>query len=212
MHQEEADAVIERTNQKWLDALRGLGRDEALADLRAFLVRGLRYALVSWSDVDEPILEDFAQEALLKILGALDSFRGESSFTTWAQKIAVRVALTELRRHRWRDVSLDSMSRLPDTDFIPDTLADPAAGPEQQAMQQTLLDTLRELISEELTDRQRQTITAVLGGMPLEEVARRMGTNRNALYKLLHDARKRLQKGMLAEGLSSQDVLDAFGP
>jgi RNA polymerase sigma-70 factor (ECF subfamily) len=196
-----------------LDALRGPERDEALADLRAFLVRGLSYALADASGVDEATLEDFAQEALLKILASLDSFRGESRFTTWAQKIAVRVALTELRRHRWRDVSLDRVTGFPDTDSIPYRTADPSAGPEQQAMQQMILETLGRLISEELTEKQRQAMTAVyLQGMPLEEVARRMGTNRSALYKLLHDARRRLQKMMMAEGLSSQDVLTAFAP
>ena len=92
--------MIERTNQEWLAALRGPGRDEALADLRALLVRGLGYALAGHPNVDDSALEDFAQDALLKILAGLDSFRGESRFTTWAQKIAVRVALTELRRHR----------------------------------------------------------------------------------------------------------------
>ena len=217
-------AMVDRTNDEWLDALRGAGQQEALADLRAFLVRGLRYALASWSVVDEAILEDFAQDALLKILAGLDSFRGESRFTTWAQKIAVHVALTELRRHRWRDVSLDEMTGSPDADpstalrrgsghrFIPDTLADPAAGPEQQAMQRMLLSTLRRIIATELTDKQRQALVAVrIHGVPLEEVARRMGTNRNALYKLLHDARQRLKKRMMAEGLSPQDMLAAFG-
>lgn len=208
--------MIERTNQEWLDALRGPGRDKALADLRAFLVRGLRWAdghgLANQASVTEADLEDFAQEALLKILAGLDSFRGESRFTTWAQKIAVRVALTELRRHRWRDVSLDEMTGFPDADpFIPDTLADPSAGPEQQAIQRMLLSTLRRIIATELTDRQRQALVAArIHGMPLEEVARRMGTNRNALYKLLHDARQRLKKRMMAEGLSPQDVLAAF--
>jgi RNA polymerase sigma-70 factor (ECF subfamily) len=89
-------------------------------------------------------------------------------------------------------------------------LADPSIGPEQEAMQRAMLDTLRRLIREELTDKQRQAMEAVLKGMPLEEVARRMGTNRNALYKLLHDARRRLQKAMLDEGLSAQDVMSAF--
>jgi RNA polymerase sigma-70 factor (ECF subfamily) len=213
--------MTERTNQQWLAALRGPGRDQALADLRALLVRGLRYALASWSVVDEAILEDFAQDALLKILDGLDSFRGESRFTTWAQKIAVRVALTELRRHRWRDVSLDEMTGSPHADpstgvrrrlLLPDTLADPSAGPEQQAIQRMLLSTLRRIIATELTDKQRQALVAArFHGMPLEEVARRMGTNRNALYKLLHDARQRLKKRMMAEGLSPQDVLAAFG-
>jgi RNA polymerase sigma-70 factor (ECF subfamily) len=204
--------MIERTNQEWLDALRGPGRDEALADLRAFLVRGLGYALAGRPGVDDSLLEDFAQDALLKILAGLDSFRGESRFTTWAQKIAVRVALTELRRHRWRDVSLDAdPSAGPGHRFVPDTLADPSAGPEQQAIQRILLSTLRRIIATELTDKQRQALVAVrVHGMPLEEVAREMDTNRNALYKLLHDARQRLKKRMMAEGLSPQDVLAAF--
>jgi len=210
---EEAGAIAERTNQEWLEALRGPGLDEALADLRAFLMRGLRYALADRSGVDEASLEDFVQEALLKILAGLDSFRGESRFTTWAQKIAVRVAFTELRRHRWRDVSLDEVIGFPDSDSIPATLADPSAGPEKRAIQQMFLETVRRLIVEELTDTQRQAMTAVyLRGMPLQEVARCMESNRNALYKLLHDARQRLQKAMVAEGISSQDVLEAFGP
>jgi len=202
---------VRRSNQEWLDALRGPNPDEALSDLRAVLVRGLGYALASYSNVRDSDLEDFAQDALLKILAALDTFRGESMLTTWAQKIAVRVALTELRRRRWRDISLDKLTGFPDSDFIPDTLADAVAGPEQQAIQKVLMGRLGRLINEELTDRQRQAMIAVrIHGMPLEEVARRMDTNRNALYKLLHDARQRLKKRMLANGISPEDFLSAF--
>lgn len=201
----------ERTNEEWLEALRGPERDEALADLRAFLVRGLGYALASRSDVDDQILEDFVQDALLKILNALDSFRGESRFTTWAQKIAVNVAFTELRRRRWQDTSLDQITEGQSLDFVPDMLVDRSAGPDQQAVQRLFLETLQRIIATELTDKQRQALVAVrIKGMPLEEVARRMGTNRNALYKLLHDARQRLKKKMEEEGLSPQDVVDAF--
>jgi RNA polymerase sigma-70 factor (ECF subfamily) len=204
--------MADRTNEEWLAALRGPERDDALADLRAYLVRGLRYALAGRSSVDEAILEDFAQEALLKILGALDSFRGESRFTTWAQKIAVNVAFTELRRRHWQDVSLDNLGASGDTDFIPETVAEPSAGPEQQALQHAMLSTLRRLIATQLTDKQRQALVAArVHGMPLQEVARRMGTNRNALYKLLYDARQRLKKKMLAEGLPAEDILAAFG-
>ncbi len=202
---------VRRSNQEWLDALRGPNPDEALSDLRAVLVRGLGYALASYSNVRDSDLEDFAQDALLKILAALDTFRGESMLTTWAQKIAVRVALTELRRRRWRDISLDKLTGFPDSDFVPDTLADPAIGPEQQAIQKMLMGRLGRLINEELTDRQRQAMIAVrIHGMPLEEVARRMDTNRNALYKLLHDARQHLKKRMLADGISPEDFLSAF--
>lgn len=204
--------MVERSNEEWITALSQPGpqRDAALEDLRALLVRGLGYALSDRSNVREADLEDFVQDAILKILAGLDTFRGESRFTTWAHKITVRVAFTELRRRRWRDVSLDEMVEPRDTVFIPETLADPSVGPEQEAMQRVILSTLRQLIGEELTDRQRQAMQAVLRGMPLEEVAERMETNRNALYKLLHDARRRLQKRMLDEGLSAQDVLSAF--
>jgi RNA polymerase sigma-70 factor (ECF subfamily) len=206
--------LVDRSNEEWIVALSQPGPeyDVALEDLRAILVRGLGYALSDRSNVLETDLEDFAQEAVLKILKGLHTFRGESRFTTWAHKIAVRVAFTELRRRRWRDVSLDEMteSRDGETDFIPDRLADPSIGPEEEAIQHAILDRLRQLIREELTDKQRQAMQATLKGMPLEEVARRMGTTRNALYKLLHDARRRLQARMLEDGLSAQDVLSAF--
>jgi len=204
--------MAERTNEQWLADLRGPGRDQALADLRDFLVRGLRYAMADRPDVTEVDLEDFAQDALVKIIDSLDSFRGESRFTTWAQKIAVRVAFTELRRKRWKDVSLqDLIARYDGVDFTPVVLTDPDASPEQLVSQQAMMDMVQRLISEELTDRQRQALTAVMiGGMSMEEVARRMDTNRNALYKLLHDARQKLKQRMTAEGLSVQDVLAAF--
>ncbi len=88
---------------------------------------------------------------------------------------------------------------------------DPLPDPEQVATQRTIMTDFRRFIDEELTDRQRRALLAALGGMPLEAVADRMGTNRNALYKLLHDGRKRLKRRMVAEGLSPQEVLGAFG-
>jgi len=213
-HRNRSLALVERSNAEWIADLSEPGpqRDAALTDLRARLVQGLGYALADRASVYGADIEDFAQDALLKILGALNTFRGESRFTTWAQKIAVRVAFTELRRRRWRDVSLDQITATVEGDALyPDMLADPSASPEQQAIQRTLLDKLQQIIAEELTDKQRQALVAVrIHGMPLEEVARRMGTNRNALYKLLHDARQRLKKRMMDEGLSPQDVLAAF--
>jgi RNA polymerase sigma-70 factor (ECF subfamily) len=191
--------------------LRGPERDKALAELRVVLVRGLRGALAgrAGGGFDPAAIEDFAQDALVKILGNLDSFRGESRFTTWAQKIAVRVAFTELRRKRWRDVSLqDLVARYGAAKARMDTLADPSPTPEQLLSQQVLPATLERFIVEELTDRQRQALVAVeIEEMPLEEVARRMNTNRNALYKLLHDARRRLKRRVMAEGISPHDLL-----
>ena len=204
--------MADRSNQEWIADLSEPGprREAALADLRQRLVRGLGYAMSSQSNIRQADIEDFAQDALLKILAALDSFRGESLFTTWAQKIAVRVGLSELRRRRWKDVSLDKIVEAAEGDFVPAVLADDSASPEEQAVLQTMLETLQTVIAEELTGKQRQALVAILvQGMPLEEVARRMGTNRNALYKLLHDARRRLKKRLLAQGLSTQDLLAA---
>ncbi len=199
----------ERTNEQWLADLRGINPDEALADLYDLLVRGLRAGLGSYGGGVDANAEDFAQEALIKITDNLDSFRGESRFTTWAQKIAMNVALTELKRRRWRDVSLqDLFARREAADRGP---ADTQLTPEQLAFQNTVLGELRRMVDEELTDRQREAVVAVLlEGMPVSEVAKRMGTNQNALYKLLHDARRKLKRQMEAAGLSPQEVLAAF--
>ena len=206
--------MADRTNEEWLTELRSPGpeREEALADLRALLVRGLRYGLADRSSVTDVDVEDFAQEALLKIAASLDTFRGESRFTTWAQKIAIRVAFTELRRARWKDTSLQGIiEQYDEGDFTPAILTDTSASPEQQATQHMVLELVQRLIEQELTERQRQAMTAViLGGMNLEEVARRMGTSRNALYKLLHDARQRLKQRIIAHGVSPQEALAVF--
>jgi RNA polymerase sigma-70 factor (ECF subfamily) len=199
----------ERTNEQWLAELGGPNPDEALADLYDLLVRGLRAAFGSYGGGVEANFGDFAQEALIRITGNLDSFRGESRFTTWAQKIAMNVALTELKRRRWRDVSLEDLfARREAADRGP---ADTQLTPEQLAFQNMVLGELRRMVDEELTDRQREAVVAViLEGMPISEVARRMDTNQNALYKLLHDARRRLKRRMEAAGLSPQEVLAAF--
>ena len=91
--------------------MRGLEREKALVELRVVLVRGPRGALTgrAGGNFDPATIEDFAQDALVKSLGNLDSFRGESHFTTWAQKIAVRAAFTELRRKEWCEVSLQDL-------------------------------------------------------------------------------------------------------
>jgi RNA polymerase sigma-70 factor, ECF subfamily len=201
--------VRERTNQQWLMELQGPDSDAALADLYDLLVRGLGAALGGYRGSVEANFGDFAQEALIKITGNLDSFRGESRFTTWAQKIAINVALTELKRRRWRDVSLQELlARRGADDRGP---ADAQLSPEQLALQSTVLQELRRMVDEELTDRQREAVVAVLlEGMPVSEVAMRMGTNQNALYKLLHDARKKLKRQMEAAGISPREVLAAF--
>jgi RNA polymerase sigma-70 factor (ECF subfamily) len=201
--------VRDRTNEQWLAELRGPNPGKALADLYDLLVRGLKAALGSYGGGVETNFGDFAQEALIKITSNLDSFRGESRFTTWAQKIAMNVALTELKRRRWRDVSLqDLFAQREAADRGP---ADTQLTPEELALQSMVLGELRRIIDEELTERQREAVVAVLlEGMPISEVAKRMDTNQNALYKLLHDARRKLKRQMEAASLSPQEVLAAF--
>ena len=201
-----------RTNSEWLEDLQGPNKGAAISDLRAILVRGLTFALASRIKTDLDVLvEDFVQDAILRILDKLDTFRGESRFTTWAQKIAVRVAFTELRRQRWKDIALADLIPEDSTDYTPPVLADPSPDPEKQASQVMLAEMIREMIEEDLTERQREAMVAIMiGGMPLEEVAVRMDTNRNALYKLIHDARKRMQKSLQARGMTPQDVLSVF--
>lgn len=205
--------MSERSNEEWISDLGRPGpqREAALTELWELLVRGLGYALAKYENVTEADIEDFAQDAVLKILDALDTFRGEARFTTWANKIAVHVAFTELRRRRWKDVSLERMIEMPGGDLIPRTWVDPEADTEQQALQRELLEVVRQVIAEELTDRQREALVAArIRGVPLAELAQRMDTNRNALYKLLFDARQRLQRRLLAKGLSTEDILAAF--
>jgi RNA polymerase sigma-70 factor (ECF subfamily) len=201
-----------RTNSEWLNDLRGPDQDQAIEDLRKVLKRGLIYSLSSRIKTDlETQVDDFVQDAILRILDKLDTFRGESRFTTWAQKVAVRVAFTELRRQRWKDISLEDLMPEDSGDFTPLVLADPGPNPEKLATQTILTEMIETMLKEDLTDRQRTAMMAIMkGGMPLEEVARRMDTNRNALYKLLHDARKQMRKGLLEKGLTAQEVIEAF--
>jgi RNA polymerase sigma-70 factor (ECF subfamily) len=207
-----------RTNAEWITDLRtdDITRATALADLRAVIAAGLPYALSSWLSPSDPqfdaLAEDVTQETLLKVIKHLHTFEGRSQFTTWAQKIAVRVALTELRRRRWKDVSLESMMTMEGEESMPMAQANTAPDPARAAEQSEMMAMIQRMIAEELTDKQRMAIVAArINGMPIEEVARQMGMKRNALYKLLHDARVRLKKRMEREGLTPEEVLSAFG-
>jgi len=206
-----------RTNEEWVANLRAGGdrQAQALEDLRAIILRGLPYAIAGRLDPNSPeseaLTEEVAQETLMNVLKYLDTFEGRSQFTTWVHKIAVRAALTELRRVRWREVPLPEMTMDDDMDASHRELPDPEANPEEQVSRDELMQRVNRIIMEELTDKQRQTLMAVaMQGMPLEEAARRLGTNRNALYKMMHDARLRLKKRMEKEGLTPREVLSVF--
>lgn len=202
--------MSEAEGRDWPRELRpgGPTTEAALADLRVVLLRGLRRALSGRAGADDALIEDLAQEALLRVLDRLDGYRGESRFTTWAVTIAVRVALTELRRPRWRDVSLERLAA-EDRGAPPDPPA-PEAGPPREAERREILDLLRATLDAELTDRQRTALVGELRGMPQEEIARQLGIGRNALYKLGHDARKRLKTRLIAAGVTDEDVRAAF--
>jgi len=201
-----------RTNEEWLRDLRGENKNQAIEDLRKYLKKGLIYALSSRIKTDlEHQVEDFVQDAILRILDKLDTFRGEAKFTTWAQKVAVRVAFTEMRRKRWKDISIEDLLPEDSGDFTPLVLSDPSPDPEKRATQESMLQMVEEILKDDLTELQRTALLAIIhGGMPLEEVAQRMDTNRNALYKLLHDARKQMRNRLMEKGFSAEEVLAVF--
>lgn len=207
-----------RDNEIWLRDLHAGDerRDAALADLHAMLLRALPRGLSSLLSPRNPefesFIEDTAQETLLRTLAALSTFEGRSQFTTWVYKIAVRVALNELRRRRWRDVSLEGLEGDEGDSGSLHQFAAPEPGPEMVIERADILQRLQQVMAEELTERQRAAMHAInMQGVPMEEVARRMSTNRNALYKLLHDGRLRLKHRLEREGLSLKELLEMFG-
>ncbi len=206
-----------RTNESWLEDLRASGpiREEALDDLHAIIQKGLPYALSRWLSPEDPLftplVEEVTQETLLRVLDQLGTFEGRSMFTTWVHKIAIRIALTELRRKRWQDSSLDEMVDNEHNPAPERLMADPQASPEISAERADMLVRIRRILDEELTQKQREALILLgMQNLPMEEAARRMKTNRNALYKLLHDARLRLKRRLQLEDLSAQEVLSAF--
>ncbi len=199
-----------RENASWIRDLRAGGpvQAEAITDLRGLLLRGLATSFQARGDTDQAFVEDVVQQALVHILDHLEQFQGRSRFTTWAMAIAVRLAMSALRRKRWQDVSLESMTEPIERALALDT--DDTTSPAQYAEQHAMVETLRQLIDEVLTDKQWMAMTAELGGMPFEEIARRMDSNVNAVYKLLHDARQRLKRGLETAGYTAEDVQSAF--
>lgn len=194
----------------WPQALRAADGENsaAVSGLREILLNGLRIALRDRTDVSEAQLEDFAQEALLRILERLDQFAGRSKFTTWAHTIAINTAFTELRRKRWQNVSLDALTT--DGRHLHESVAMPdnALGDDEERMR--LVEILRTAVAERLTDKQRTLILCMLQGMPFDQTVEILGMNRNSAYKLFHDARCALKRHLAAAGVSSEIVRTAF--
>ncbi len=208
-----------RTNDEWLRELQARGPEQSAAidDLRAFLLRAAYYALYrnrsQLARLDrstlEQLAEDTAQEAVLAVLKHLAEFRSESKFTTWAYKFAINLALVAARREHWRNVSLDDLIDRP----LPPTLdyARSGADPDRAARQSEAWTVIRGVIENTLTERQRQALEAIVfDDIPLDEVAERWNSNRNATYKLLHDARRKLKAELESRGFQVGDLLDLF--
>ncbi len=209
--------MIQRTNEEWISALQASGPDHAAAlnDLRRILLSGLRRGLLHRINTSAPEFEtqaeDFVQDTLLRILDKLDTFAGRSKFTTWAHKIAVSIALTELRRKRWQDASLTALTESDSGDYTPSFMADDAPAPENATERAEMVARVQRLILEDLTEKQRAAVVAsIIQGLPTAEVAQQMDMKPNALYKLLHDARLRMKKGLEADGLTPADILAVF--
>lgn len=215
--------MVERTNEQWLAELVGSPdvQAQAIEDLRQRLQRGIFYYLsrersdlthLSNQEITQ-MAEDLAQDATLRVIENLHSFRGDSRFTTWATKIAVRVAISDLRRARYKDFSLDDLTA--DGDLLPASAASvngtTPPTPEEATERSDVMAKISRALEDVLTERQYQALVAVaLQGVPLEILAERMGTNRNALYKLLHDARRKLRTHLESQGISTNYMLNLF--
>ena len=207
-----------KTNEEWLRALRagGIEQEDALKDLRDRLLHGMRayiaqdhgYRSVLAAKEATQIVEDCAQEALLIIRDKIDTFRGESRFTTWATTVTIRLLLAELRRRRWKTVSIESPRIGHD---LGPAEALQTGNPEMAVQQTEVWRMLEKIIENDLTPRQRFVLIAsVFQAMPLDLIAERLGTNRDNVYKNLHDARKKLKGCLNERGLTQDEILRIF--
>ena len=182
----------------------GPEREFAILQLRDLLIRGVSSSLVG--RYGKPIsVEDVVQDALIKILSALDQFQGKSAFKTWAMTVAIRIGISELRRRYHADQPLDAFNADESDPF--ELIVGESSSPASTQARQELLQVFQELIDHRLTDKQRVVIRAYLSEFSSDGIANALGMNRNAVYKLLHDARMRLKDGLAAAGYSAEDVL-----
>lgn len=207
----------QRSNAEWLTALREGDQNQAvaMADLRElvlgaiikFLARNETPGGSSLGHDLHQMAEDCAQEAIILIQSKLEQFRGESKFTTWAYSIAVRVTLGELRRRRWQKAVVNRARLGEDMPIWPTD----APEPERSLERQQAWALLARLIESSLTPLQRKALVAhAFQGMPLDLVAEWLGGNRNSIYKLIHDARKRLKAALLSKGITHQNIIATF--
>ena len=208
-----AGGSLDPESRQWLAALAATGptRDEAVARLHALLLRAARFEVarrrptlphLRGDDLDD-IANQAADDALMSVLRRLGDFRGASRFTTWAYKFALLEAAVKLRKRSWqgRELPLEPESWT--------LLASPGLGPEAELEQRTLLEAVEQGIEEALTEHQRYVLVALaLNGVPIDVLADRLGSNRNALYKTLHDARRKLRRYIDDRGLDLSSLLE----
>jgi RNA polymerase sigma-70 factor (ECF subfamily) len=207
-----APAALDADSREWLRGLRAEGatRDEALARLHGLLLRAARFEVARRrpalphlrGDELDDIANEAAADALMSVLRRLDDFRGTSRFTTWVYKFALLEAAVKLRKRAWqgREVPLEpeSWGLLASSDLEPDA----------EAEQSELLATLQSAIADLLTPHQRRVLVALaLNGVPIDVLAERLNTNRGALYKTLHDARRKLRNHLTERGLALDNRL-----
>ena len=211
-----------RSNQEWFDALsnQGMQQGEALEELRRLLLRAALYTLVTHlTDLQEmsenervALAEECAQEALMAVLGRLGDFRGDSKFTTWVYKFGVNIALSRSRRWRWKQVSLDDLADDEGTlDWLQRNERFQTADSEQPVRQKEVVEVIREVLHTQLTPRQRQTLKLIaFDNVPMDVVVQRLDSNRNAVYKSLHDARLKIKQQLIQRGYDLAEVMDLF--
>jgi len=209
----QTSAVVSRLDPdsaEWLRDLggQGHGREAALARLHAMLLRIARRETARRAprlQLAGPELDDLAHQAaadaLLAITRKLGQFQGESRFTTWAYRFVILEVSAKIGRHFWQrpDVRMDAE----DWDRLPARFGfDPA----QDAEWRDLLAALRRAVDEQLTARQRRVFVAlVLGGVPLDALVIELASSRNAIYKTMFDARRKLRAALAANGYLSDD-------
>jgi len=201
---------LDPESREWLTGLRAED-SAAVANLHALLLRAARFEVarrrptlphLRGNELDEIALEA-ADDALMSILGKLDDFRGASRFTTWAYKFALLEAAVKLRKRAWqnREIPLE-----PETWNL---FTSSGLEPDAEAEQGELLSTLQTAIAEALTPHQRKVLVALaLNGVPIDVLADRLGTTRGALYKTLHDARRKLRTYLEESGLPLESWLE----
>jgi RNA polymerase sigma-70 factor (ECF subfamily) len=202
-----ARAGLDADSRAWLAALDGsvAERHAAVARLYALLLRAARFELsrrrgalahVRGEELDD-LAEQAADDALVAVLRKLEHYRGASRFTTWATKFALLEAGVRLRRRAWQghEIPLEEVALA--------SLARAVSAPERRAEERELLAAIAAGVRDALTPHQRRVLVALaLNGVPIDVLAERLGTNRNALYKTLHDARRRLRAHLVVQGLA----------